>query len=65
MYYVFAGDNYYPSGGSGDLVGFSESLDEAVTMALQNLGNDEMRKYRWAEVCGTDDVKGLVTEWEG
>ena len=62
MYYVFAGEVYYPSGGSGDLIKFTEDLSEAIQFAVDYIGGSD---YKWAEVCGTDDVKGLVTEWEG
>lgn len=59
MYYVFSGDNYYPGGGGNDFVGFSEDLNEAISLATTKLG-----RGRWAQVCGTGDVKGLVVEWE-
>ena len=62
MYYVFAGDVYYPSGGSRDLVKFTEDLSEAIQFAVDYIGGSD---YKWAEVCGADDVKGLVREWEG
>lgn len=59
MYYVFAGDTYYPQGGGKDLRGHSEDFNEAVAMAINSItgGCD------WSEVYGADDVNGLVLEW--
>ena len=56
MYYVFAGDNYYPAGGANDLVGFSEDLVEAIKIVAKG-------SWDWAHVYGADDTRGLVLEW--
>lgn len=38
-YAVFAGYNYYPSGGWNDFVGFCETLDQAYKLVLHTKGD--------------------------
>lgn len=47
---LFAGDDYYPSGGMNDLVGEFESLDEIP----QKLNESNFGLYDWAHIY---DVK--------
>lgn len=43
-YLLFMGENYYPEGGSGDFVGFYQSVDEAVRTVMPS-------DKDWAEIC--------------
>ena len=47
-YLVIVGDQYYPSGGTGDWVGCYETLGEAKMVAGENIANAEHRV--WHEV---------------
>lgn len=36
-YYVFAGSNYYPSGGMEDYLGMADTLEEAKALAVERV----------------------------
>jgi hypothetical protein len=46
-YVIFAGENYYPQGGSKDINCFCDSLDEAKNIAIGLIQKEE---YEWVEV---------------
>lgn len=48
-YHVFAGDTYYPGGGSADYVGSYETLEEAEQVA----NRERKRQYDWSEIMMT------------
>ena len=58
MYYGFAYDDYYPSGGANDFKVSSENLGDCIQTLLQEFGY-----YGNLEVYGEDSVHGLVKEW--
>jgi hypothetical protein len=49
-YALFAGDNYYPAGGSNDFVGYFETHQEAIDRADQ-LGTE------WCEYRDSDHLR--------
>ena len=67
MYYVFAYDEYYPSGGAHDLVFFNDDLSCCIKHAVRITSKKHYAKnghtYENAHVVGTDDVNGLTVEW--
>lgn len=50
-YWLFAGANYYPSGGMGDFVGAFQSLHDAVAFLDAHYLHDG-----WAEVFFTEEA---------
>lgn len=62
MYFLFAGDTYYPSGGMRDLVGTFASIDEARTVA-ESGGVDEdgfAFRYDWYHIATLVDGRLVV-----
>ena len=53
MYYVFAGDNYYPCGGAGDFQFKSEHLEACRAWVIE-----QARLYDWWEI--TDDSMAVL-----
>lgn len=47
---VFAGWNYYPSGGMEDFVGSSDSSIEAIDMMRAKLKEIDMGELSWAHI---------------
>lgn len=56
-YLVFAGHNYYPSGGWDDFISSHSSLDEAIDAAKKE---KEMEAYDWWHVV--DFETGSIVE---
>jgi len=69
-YWLFAGDNYYPTGGMGDFIGSYDSVDDAINSHART--NDPTGE--WGEVIDSitgDQVKAFFvrdrddpTEWK-
>jgi hypothetical protein len=53
MYFLFAGDNYYPVGGMEDLVGTFSTIDEARVEAEagETIYAEYVRKYDWWHIA--------------
>lgn len=51
-YLVYVGDQYYPSGAMGDLVGQADTLEEAKRLVLMHNGNT---MYKWWDIV---DISG-------
>jgi hypothetical protein len=49
QYLVFAGSDYYPSGGWKDFKGSFDSIDEAKKF----LNTEELRSYDWWQIVDT------------
>ena len=47
---LFAGEDYYPSGGMDDLVGLFDSVDEAVIGAIDTAADEDFLGYDWYQV---------------
>lgn len=58
MYYGFAYDQYYPTGGANDLKTFSDDLNRCVLHLLERYGS-----YDRLEVWSADDIYGMSLEW--
>lgn len=54
LYILFAGADYYPSGGWRDVVGSFTSVEEAIKVALQREADREYPKYDWWQVVDLD-----------
>lgn len=52
-YLLFAGPNYYPSGGLDDLVKSFDSIEEAKAFAEA----DHEETYEWAQIVETKSLK--------
>ena len=64
MYYVFAYEDYYASGGAKDLVFFNEDLFQCLQFASDAVrhGRGSWSPFTHADVYGQDDVEGLKLE---
>lgn len=51
-YALFAGDDYYPSGGMSDLIDRYETIDDARDVALRStlIGSVECHDYEWYQI---------------
>ena len=72
MYFLFGGDNYYPSGGWKDLIGIYATLEEAVkegSSCESIFGSDMLiEKYDWWHVVDGNSltvVCGSTMPFEG
>lgn len=48
IYFLFAGDHYYPNGGMGDFKGFFQTVQDATNYA---------KDYDWWHVVNQSDTK--------
>ena len=58
QYLVFAGSDYYPSGGWKDFKGSFDSIDEAKKF----LNTKELRSYDWFEIVDTIKMEVVETD---
>lgn len=56
QYLLFAGDNYYPSGGWGDFIKSFESLEDAKEVGAKYSGN-----FTWWHVVDVNTGEVVVT----
>ena len=54
-YIIFAGEDYYPEGGSRDINCFCDSLDEAKKIAIELI---QKEGYEWVDVYDLHKQKG-------
>jgi len=62
-YALFAGSYYYPSGGSKDLVGLFDSIEEcrAEDNVTEHHGDGSNSLWDWAHICDTEnDLKQIM-----
>jgi hypothetical protein len=67
-YLLFAGDNYYPSGGLDDLRGDFDTLEEAKLAALLTAGPDRANRWRdrwWSivEHATMEEIESGDSHW--
>jgi hypothetical protein len=60
-FFVFSGDNFYPSGGAFDLVEKCAFREVAIRLACRHLGIDSSR---WAHVYDTETNKVIWKDGE-
>jgi hypothetical protein len=60
-YLVFAGVNYYPSGGWGDFHGDFDSIEEGEA-SLRLLNNGRYRKWEWMQILDTQSLAVVKEE---
>ena len=62
MYFLFAGDNYYPVGGMEDLVGTFPTIEAAreAAEAGEFIRTDYGRKYDWYHIATIRDGQLVV-----
>ena len=59
-YLLFAGENYYPSGGASDFIAAFDSVDDAKAHAEQ-----QQYKHDWAHIASFDgQTLQEVAEWQ-
>ena len=58
MYFLFAGENFYPCGGMDDLVGSYGSIEEA----REALDSDPFRSYEWYQIATVVDGRLVSVE---
>lgn len=70
-YLIFAGESYYPVGGSGDLVAISDDKDKSIEYAISILDSPiqdplvDYLTYDWVEVFDTKDLKSIYVDGDG
>ncbi len=59
MYLLFAGDNYYPSGGWGDLKGKFYSKEEALEFykAGHRYGEEYVHYWDWYQIVDLESLE--------
>ena len=57
MFFLFAGEHYYPSGGMNDFIDQFDNIDDAI-------GTADSGKYDWYNIASLQDGK-LVTVTSG
>ncbi len=62
-YLVFFGAIYYPAGGTKDLLGDYESIEQAKA-AINKESKDSQRKYKWAHIYDASRME-IIFEVEG
>jgi len=64
-YALFAGDNYYPTGGIRDLINFYETVEEAKAEAMREAKNvfRSVYIYDWAHVYDMETREKVAESW--
>lgn len=64
MYFVFAGENYYPAGGMSDLVGTVASLDAARALVANPPVDEDgyQARFDWYQIAQVVDGQLVVIE---
>jgi len=73
MFLLFAGDNYYPSGGWGDFIQEFETLEGAKEWYKTNqrraqeqrnepwyAGREQLHHYDWGQIVNTENMEEIA-----
>lgn len=62
-YILFAGENYYPSAGSGDIVKISPYLDELILSLKDLFPSNKKDEIDWAEIYHIENEEIVYSAW--